>query len=78
MPAGAGGLKGVTTNSEHLLFRIIYIMWDFNNLSYYSRKWQNCIKLSDKLKKPFLEEAKKAHRKEKSKWTLQNLLLQAD
>ena len=22
MPAGAGGLKGVTTNSEHLLFRI--------------------------------------------------------
>lgn len=23
MPAGAGGLKGVTTNSEHLLFRII-------------------------------------------------------
>ena len=26
MPAGAGGLKGVTTNSEHLLFRIIYIM----------------------------------------------------
>ena len=26
MPAGAGGLKGVTTNSEHLLFRITYIM----------------------------------------------------
>ena len=23
MPAGAGGLKGVTTNSEHLMLRII-------------------------------------------------------
>ena len=26
MQAEDGGLKGVTTSSEHLLFRIIYIM----------------------------------------------------
>ena len=26
MPAGAGDLKGVTTNSEHLMLRIMYIM----------------------------------------------------
>ena len=36
MPAGAGGLKGVTINSEHLLFRIIYIMLIY--VPWYSNK----------------------------------------
>ena len=36
MPAGAGDLKGVTTSSEHLLFRIIYIMLIY--VPWYSNK----------------------------------------
>lgn len=38
MPAGAGGLKVVTTNSEHLMLRIIYIMLNFIKLGNFSRK----------------------------------------
>lgn len=36
MPAGAGGLKGVTTNSEHFMLRIIYIMLIY--VPWYSNK----------------------------------------